>query len=69
MKTLLTILISALAVAACTSTSGTRRNPIRECPVGMVLVCESRTQTEASRGGPEEEIPEYEYCRCVQQVN
>lgn len=69
MKTVLTILLGALAVGACNSTSGTRRDPIRQCPVGMVLVCESKTQTEASRGGPGEEIPAYEFCRCVQQGN
>ncbi len=55
--------------ACATSSTGARRDPIRECPVGMVLVCESRTQREPSRGGAEEEIPEYEYCRCIQQTN
>jgi len=68
MKAIVSILLCALAASACNAT-GARRNPIRECPVGMVLVCESRSQREASRGGAEEEIPEYDYCRCVQQTN
>jgi hypothetical protein len=69
MKKIIPILVCVLAISACAAPSGPGRNPIRECPVGMVLVCESRTQREASRGGPEEEIPEYEHCRCVQQTN
>ncbi len=40
------------------------RSDIRDCPPGFVLVCESRQ--EPSKGGAEEEIPEYEYCRCEQ---
>ena len=69
MKSMIAILITLLVTSACQSSSGVRRDPIRECPVGMVLVCESRTQRETSRGGAEEEVPEYEYCRCVQQTN
>ncbi len=69
MKTLTGILLAMLVTSACAPSSGVRRDPIRECPIGMVLVCESRTQREVSRGGPEEEIPEYEYCRCIQQTN
>ena len=67
MKRLASILLAALIVSACAPTSGVRRDPVRECPDGFYLVCESRTQREPSRGGPDEEIPEYEFCRCVPQ--
>ena len=67
MNTLISVLLVTFLVSACAPTSGVRRDPIRECPLGMVLVCESRTQREPSKGGPDEEIPEYEFCRCVQQ--
>ena len=68
MKTLLTILISALTAGACTASPGTRRDPIRQCPVGWVLVCETREDRELSRGD-DEEIPAYEYCRCQDVMN
>ena len=53
-------------IAGCADTGGSelRRSEIRDCPPGFVLVCESRE--DASKAGPEEEIPEYEYCRCEQ---
>lgn len=68
MRTLLTTLLVALALGACASPSGTRRDPIRECPVGWVLVCETREDRELSRGD-DEEIPAYEYCRCKDVMN
>ena len=58
-----------LAVVACLGgCAGTDGPPrpraqLTECPIGLVLVCESRQ--EPSKGGAEEEIPQYEYCRCV----
>lgn len=52
--------------ASCAKTGGGpgTRPQIRDCPPGFVLVCESRQ--EPSKGGAEEEIPQYEYCRCEQ---
>ncbi|MDX1405452.1 MAG: hypothetical protein R3192_12980 [Woeseiaceae bacterium] len=59
-------LLIAMSAASCAATDGNtaQRSPIRDCPPGFVLVCESRE--EASKGGAEEEIPPYEYCRCEQ---
>lgn len=50
--------------AACAGTGRVARSepPIKSCPPGMILICESRQP--ASKGGPEEEIPKYEHCRC-----
>jgi len=51
-------------LGACASAGGDeiRRNRMRDCPPGMVQVCETREHT-PSQGG-DEEVPEYEYCRC-----
>ena len=68
MRTLLTLLVSALAVGACAASPGTRRDQIRQCPVGWILVCETREDRELTRGG-DEEIPAYEYCRCKDAMN
>lgn len=63
---LLLCLPMAISIVSCAATDGNtrQRSPIRDCPPGFVLVCESRE--EPSKGGAEEEIPRYEYCRCEQ---
>ncbi len=57
------LVIVALGLTGCAAPTGggVKRTQIRDCPAGMVLFCESRN--EPSTGG-EEEIPEYERCRC-----
>lgn len=62
----LVILLVATWISSCADTGGMvrREPPIQSCPPGFVLVCESRQ--EPSKGGAEEEIPKYEYCRCEQ---
>ena len=65
MRYLLTFVIAA-SLAGCASAptdGGIRRTQIRDCPVGQVLVCETRRVQDPSRGG-DEEIPEYEFCFC-----
>jgi len=64
-----TVLLAAmlLCLTACASNPNDSNNPTikprqtLECPYGMMLICESRN--EPSRGG-DEEIPEYDRCRC-----
>lgn len=59
--------VTLLYLVACASTASDPNNPkikprqTLECPYGMMLICESRN--EPSRGG-DEEIPEYDRCRC-----
>ena len=65
MKTLTTMMFVLGLVSACGTSSGTRRSQITDCPIGMVLICETRREQELSRGG-DEEIPEYEHCYCEQ---
>ena len=64
MKRLISPLILLLLTGACASTDGdgVKRNRMRDCPPGMIQVCETREHT-PSQGG-DEELPEYEYCRC-----
>jgi len=52
-------------LGSCTTTDGPRvkRDRTRDCPPGQVQICESRQQREPSSGG-DEEIPEYDFCRC-----
>ena len=62
--------VTLAAVIVCASTtscadSGAPKRPrpqITSCPVGLVLICESRQPL--SKGGADEEIPQYERCRC-----
>ena len=65
MKSFLSLLILLMLASACATgpTDGARRTQIRDCPVGMVLICESTRDQEPSSGG-DEEIPEYDRCRC-----
>jgi hypothetical protein len=55
-----------IAITACADAGGGVQPPrqITSCPPGMVLICESRSQQEPSKGGAEEEIPQYDQCRC-----
>ena len=63
---IITILACGLLGACATEPSdGVRRSQIRDCPVGMVLICESRRDQDPSSAG-DEEIPEYDFCRCEQ---
>lgn len=65
MKTIIAISM-VFTLGACATSSqqdGVRRDPIRDCPDGTILICESFTQQEPSRGG-DEEIPQYDRCRC-----
>lgn len=64
-KLLAILSVSAFASSCADRSSTTRPRPqLTSCPPGFVLVCESRQ--EPSKGGAEEEIPQYEYCRCEQ---
>ena len=61
----LSTFIIGTSITACADMSGPTqpRRQLTECPPGFVLICESREQ-ELSKGGAEEEIPQFEYCRC-----
>ena len=62
---LLILLVSTVLVGACASSPppGVRRSQIRDCPVGMVLICESGKPQEPASAG-DEEIPEFDRCYC-----
>ena len=63
---ILTMLFMGTVITACADT-GSRVQPPRQitsCPPGLVLICESRQPQEPSKGGAEEEIPQYDHCRC-----
>jgi len=71
MKITSTLAIFSLALGACSSTPTgptTKRTQIRDCPAGMVLICETRRHQEPSAGG-DEEIPEYDHCYCKNAMN
>lgn len=55
--------LGLLAACATTPSDGVRRTQIRDCPIGMVLICESSRDQEPSSAG-DEEIPQYDRCRC-----
>lgn len=63
---LLTALIVSAATASCAGTGAPDRPrpQITSCPEGMILICESYKQQRPSKGGAEEEIPQYDRCRC-----
>ena len=65
---ILLVLLLSSGIAACADSGGpSRPRPqITSCPVGMVLICESRQPP--SKGGADEEIPQYERCHCEPQV-
>lgn len=60
----LVLLLVGMIVGSCADTNGPDRPrpQISSCPPGFVLICESRQ--EPSKGGADEEIPQYEHCRC-----
>ena len=59
-------MLVSTSITACADMNNGARPPtqITSCPPGLVLICESRQQREPSKGGAEEEIPQYEFCRC-----
>jgi len=59
-----TVAVIAVLIAACADMSQSAKpaRKITSCPPGQFLICE--TTQPLSKGGAEEEIPEYEYCRC-----
>ena len=63
MKLLILTVIATLLIAACATPSGTRRDPIRDCPIGMVLICETSRDQEPGSAS-DEEIPQYDRCLC-----
>jgi hypothetical protein len=56
MKNAMTLLLTILVLGACTTTTDGPR-------VGQVQICESRKPRDPS-SGDNEEIPEYDFCRC-----
>jgi len=66
MKRIVLLLVLSLLGGACATgpSDGPRRSQIRDCPVGMVLVCETASDQDPSKGGDEEEIPQYDRCYC-----
>jgi len=66
MKNAMTLLLTILVLGACTTTTDgprVKRDRTRDCPPGQVQICESRKPRDPS-GGDDEEIPEYDFCRC-----
>ena len=65
-RTAILVICTSLSIlAGCASSGGgsdLQRPQTSECPVGMMLICEGRG--EPSRGGAEEEIPNYDRCIC-----
>jgi hypothetical protein len=59
-----TVAVVAVVIAACADINPSAKpaRKITSCPPGEYLICE--TTQPLSKGGAEEEIPEYEYCRC-----
>ena len=64
MKTIISI-ASVCLLSACVSTEPTERGPrqsqIRDCPPGMVLICESQKRPTVEAEG---EVPVYDRCYC-----
>jgi len=56
------ILVFMTSSCANMSQSAEPARKLTSCPPGEYLICETRQPL--SKGGAEEEIPEYEYCRC-----
>jgi hypothetical protein len=56
------ILVALTLSCADMSQSAKSARKLTSCPPGEYLICE--TTQPLSKGGAEEEIPEYEYCRC-----
>jgi hypothetical protein len=62
----LAVMLVSMSITACADMNdgAQPRQQITSCPPGLVLICESRQQRELSKGGAEEEIPQYDFCRC-----
>jgi len=70
MKTTLALTAIACLLGACApmpDERGPRQNRMRDCPPGMVNVCETRQKQPID--APDEEIPAYERCVCESIVN
>ena len=61
-RTAITVVCSLIAACSNVNQSAKPAREVVSCPPGQYLVCETRQPL--SKGGAEEEIPEYEYCRC-----
>jgi hypothetical protein len=71
MKTNIAIGVIAILLGGCaTAPTGeqVKRDRMRDCPPGTMQICESRRLQKPSAGG-DEEIPEYDYCRCESMIN
>ena len=63
MKVLILTVVATLLIAACSAPSGIRRDPILDCPISMVLICETSRDQEPGNAS-DEEIPQYDRCFC-----
>jgi len=61
-RTIVIVVCSLIAACSNVNQSAKPAREVVDCPPGQYLVCETRQPL--SKGGVEEEIPEYEYCRC-----
>lgn len=65
LTTIATLVLAAASVSCADTGDNVRPRPqITSCPEGLILICESGRPQQASKGGPEEEIPQYDRCRC-----
>jgi hypothetical protein len=62
------IVVASITACADMNNGAIPRRQITSCPPGMILTCESRQQRTPSKGGAEEEIPQYDYCRCESDI-
>jgi hypothetical protein len=62
------IVVASITACADMNNGAIPRRQITSCPPGMILICESRQQQTPSKGGAEEEIPLYDYCRCESDI-
>jgi hypothetical protein len=67
-RVLVILILSAMTVSCANSGAPSGPRPqITSCPEGLVLICETGRQQQPSKGGADEEIPQYDYCRCKPQ--
>lgn len=65
LRVLVILILSAMTASCANSGAPTGpRTQITSCPDGLVLICETGRQQLPSKGGAEEEIPQYDHCRC-----
>ena len=69
MKTI-SLFVSLALLVGCASTTpsepGPRQSQIRDCPPGMVLICESQKRPTVEAEG---EVPAYDRCYCETGIN